>query len=552
MASGLTAGGATIGGTSQIDGLLVGKHAKAQQLERLEKELDSLALRVARFNGPATTLSELNRQWAGVCAAVTDGAVALQEQSQSLAAYEQTLFHAREQLQPLTSEDERLKSAKEKADRDYQDCNEKITQARNDKLQAEDAIKTLKADLERVRPELEKAQELRRKTEASDLHDMNRALERWETYEQKHEGTEGRYALIRNEADRGRQAAREKELTSRGKLREKVIEFTNAFSEDIANRAELLEAAKSENDDPKAYCVIKTDCTDWVERILAAQLLDHRQAAQEAAEQMEMNFRGIIVGELQNRFDQMRYTFQQLNSVLKRIPFHDNIYSFHFKLRETESLATVYEYKTTVDREQAELVGTLFEKDSEHPALELLKEALISGDDLINEIRDYRSFFQYDMKMRNPNTGEERRVTEMQSTGSGGEKQTPAYIALAASFMNVYKIRENSPRGASLVLLDEAFNNMDGGNASGAVAFLKEIGLQLIVAAPPEVTLKIGKEMDQIYTICREGRDVVIDHTKIFEGGQELIDQRNPVYHPELVTERAAELKAKSESVTGV
>lgn len=173
-------------------------------------------------------------------------------------------------------------------------------------------------------------------------------------------------------------------------------------------------------------------------------------------------------------------------------------------------------------------------------------------DDLINEIRDYRSFFQYDMKMRNPNTGEERRVTEMQSTGSGGEKQTPAYIALAASFMNVYKIRENSPRGASLVLLDEAFNNMDGGNASGAVAFLKEIGLQLIVAAPPEVTLKIGKEMDQIYTICREGRDVVIDHTKIFEGGHKLIDQRNPVYHPELVIERAAELKAKAETITGV
>lgn len=79
------------------------------------------------------------------------------------------------------------------------------------------------------------------------------------------------------------------------------------------------------------------------------------------------------------------------------------------------------------------------------------------------------------------------------------------------------------------------------------MAFLKEIGLQLLIAAPPEVTLKIGKEMEQIYTICREDRDVVIDHTQIFEAGQELIDQRNPVYHPELVAERAAELKAKAE-----
>ena len=45
---------------------------------------------------------------------------------------------------------------------------------------------------------------------------------------------------------------------------------------------------------------------------------------------------------------------------------------------------------------------------------------------------------------------------------------------------------------------------------------------------------------------------MVIDHTKIFEGGHKLIDQRNPVYHPELVTERAVELKAKSETVTGI
>jgi energy-coupling factor transporter ATP-binding protein EcfA2 len=552
MASGLTAGGATIGGASRIDGLLIGKHAKTQQLDRLETELGDLVQRISRFHAPATTLSKLNQQWAGLCADITDGAIALQEKSQSLAAYEQKLSDAREQLQPLTSEDERLKSAKERAARDYDECGRKITQAEGDKQQAESAIRSLKNELEQVLPEMEKAKEQRRKTEASELHDVNKALERWEAYEQKHEGCEGHYSLIRNEAEREKHAARERELRSRGNLREKVIEFTNAFSEDIANRAELLEAAKPEGDDPEVYRLIKTDCADWVDRILAAQLLDHRHAAQEAAEKMEMNFRGIIVGELQNRFEQMRYTFQQLNSVLKRIPFHDNIYSFHFKLRETESLATVYEYITTVDKEQTELVGTLFEKDSEHPALELLKEALISGDDLINEIRDYRSFFQYDMKMRNPSTGEERRVTEMQSTGSGGEKQTPAYIALAASFMNVYTIRENSPRGASLVLLDEAFNNMDGGNASGAVAFLKEIGLQLIVAAPPEVTLKIGKEMDQIYTICREGRDVVIDHTKIFEGGHKLIDQRNPVYHPELVTERAAELKAKSETVTGV
>lgn len=548
MASGLATGGGTVGGTARIEGLLIGKHANEEQRKRLEADLDALAKRMASFSTPATTLSNLNRQWAGRSASIVNTAVSVQEQSTQLVAAEEALSIAREQLKPLTSEDERLKDAKDRAEQDYDACNKAITNAEGSQNQANAALVALDGKIVNLTPMRDEAERLRNETEKSPLHDAAIAADHWQTYEQKFEGQDGIYALIRNKAQDEHRDARDKELKSRAELHQKVMEFTTTFAEDIANRQELLEAAKLENSDTEAYHFIEADCTDWVERILAVQLLEHRQAAQEAAEQMERNFRGIIVGELQSRFEQMKYTFNQLNNLLKKIPFHDNIYSFHFKVLETEGLNTVYEYITTADKEETELVGTMFETVSEHPAIALLKEALISGDDLINEIRDYRSFFTYDMKMRNPATGAERRVSDMQKTGSGGEQQTPAYIALAASFMNVYKIRGHSAHGASLVLLDEAFNNMDGGNASAAVAFLKEIGLQLLIAAPPEVTLKIGKEMDQIYTICREERDVVIDHTKIFAAGQELIDQRNPVYHPELVTERAAELKAKAEA----
>ncbi|WP_299194577.1 SbcC/MukB-like Walker B domain-containing protein [uncultured Amphritea sp.] len=550
MASGLATGGGTVGGTARIQGLLIGKHAKAQQRKRLEAELDVLAQRLASFNEPVTTLSNLNRQWAGLSASIVEGAVSVQELSTHLMIDVEALSTAQEQLKPLSSEDERLKASKDQTEKDYDECNKAIIQAEGYQNQSTAALKGLKNELENLSTKRNEAEGIRCITEKSSLHDAAKADENWQAYEQKFEGEEGIYSLIRNEAQSDAHAAREKEIRSRGELRQKVIGFTTDFAEDISNRQELLESARSDNENIEAYHFIEADCSDWLERILAVQLLDHRQAAHEAAEQMEKNFRGIIVGELQSRFEQMKYTFNQLNNVLKKIPFNDNIYSFHFKILATESLHTIHEYITTADKEETELVGTMFETVSEHPAIDLLKEALISGDDLINEIRDYRNFFTYDMMMRNPNTLSERRVTDMQSTGSGGELQTPAYIALAASFMNVYKIRGHSARGASLVLLDEAFNNMDGGNASAAVAFLKEIGLQLLIAAPPEVTLKIGKEMDQIYTICRDGRDVVIDHTKIFEAGQELIDQHNPVYHPELVVQRAAELKSKAEEVS--
>lgn len=550
MASGLATGSGTVGGTAHINGLLIGKHAQAEQRQRLETELERLAQRLVSLNLPAKNLSSLNQQWAGQSASILERSQAVQEQSERLEADKKTLLAAQENLKPLSSEDERLKEAKEQAQKEYDNCNKAITEAASERKQAESDLNELNAEIKSLSEKRDEAEKKRNNTQSSPLHDSAKADELWQAFEEKFNAKEGSYYLIRNQAQIDSQTARERTIQARGKLREKVVEFANIFAEDIANRQELLESARPDNINEDAYKLIVTDCTDWVERILSVQLLEHRQAAQEAAEQMEKNFRGIIVGELQSRFEGMRYTFTQLNNLLKNIPFHDNIYSFHSKVVESEGLNIIHEYITTADKEETELVGTMFETASEHPAITLLKEALISGDDLINEIKDYRSFFTYDMKMRNPETSAKRRVSDMQRTGSGGEQQTPAYIALAASFMNVYKLRSHSTRGASLVLLDEAFNNMDGGNASAAVAFLKEIGLQLMIAAPPEVTLKIGKEMDQIYTICREDRDVVIDHTQIFEAGQSLIDQQNPVYHPELVTERAAILKSQAELVT--
>lgn len=546
MSSGLATGGGTVGGTARIDGLLIGKDAKDQQRKRLELQLDELSKDYASFKGAVFTLTSLNQKWEGLSGEIIDGAESVDTKQKSLALACKLLNDAQEQLKPLSSEDERLKNASTQASSTYDECNESLIRARAKIDETGHKIQTISDVIQSLIPKREQAELNRSETERSPLHDSVLADEAWQKYEEEFEGQDGVYSLIRNKAQEKVHEASNREVQVRGELHHNVVNFTTTFGEDISNRQELLQAARPNNEDIDAYRLIEVDCVDWVGRILTVQLLDHKQAAREAAEQMEKNFRGIIVGELQSRFEQMSYTFSQLNNLLKKIPFHDNTYRFESKVLEAHSLKTVHEFITSAGKEETELVGTLFEEESEHEAIQLLKEALINGDELINEISDYRNFFSYDMVMSTSDSDLQRRVTHMQSTGSGGEQQTPAYIALAASFMNVYKMHGHTSNGASLVLLDEAFNNMDGGNASAAVAFLKEIGLQLLIAAPPEVTLKIGKEMDQVYTICRDGRYVDIDHIEIYEPGQDLIDLRNPVYHPDLVTQRAAELKARA------
>ncbi|ELR65605.1 hypothetical protein C942_00688 [Photobacterium marinum] len=548
MASGLATGGGTVGGTSNISGLMIGKSAKLDQQKLLEIEIQEVTKLLVSAKDPAVSLSKLNQQWAKLSSELSQRLIDAQNISSQYLHALNSLKQAQEQLKPLSSEDMQLELAKKQAELELSNCNVLIIQANSDVESISPALEKLDEVIGLLSTKREEAEQHRTQMEQSALHDDTKADQFWQKYEEKFDDGINAYSLIRIEAEKEAQKLHEKEIRARGVLREKIIAFTNYYSEDIANRQELLEAARQDNNNVEAYLFIEADCRDWIERILSVKLLQHRQAAQAAAEQMEQNFRGIIVGELQSRFEQMKFTFNQLNNLLKKIPFHDNIYSFHYSVVESKSLKEVYDYITTADREETELVGTMFDLPSEHEAIGLLKSALINGDDLINEIKDYRNFFTYDMKMKNKETGEENRISKMQGTGSGGEQQTPAYIALAASFMNVYKIGSESGQGASIVLLDEAFNNMDAGNASAAVAFLKEIGLQLLIAAPPEVTLKIGKEMDQIYTICREGRDVAIDHTKIYERGQEFIDQSNPAYHPELISERVAELKTKATS----
>ena len=68
---------------------------------------------------------------------------------------------------------------------------------------------------------------------------------------------------------------------------------------------------------------------------------------------------------------------------------------------------------------------------------------------------------------------------------SGGETQTPFYVTVAASFMQLYS---NGIGGDAigLIMFDEAFNNMDDERISGVLEFLSALPLQIIISAPPD------------------------------------------------------------------
>ena len=216
----------------------------------------------------------------------------------------------------------------------------------------------------------------------------------------------------------------------------------------------------------------------------------------------------------------------------------------------------ILDYLDNATPEETDLIDTMFESST--PSIEIIKQALLDDDDLVDEISDYRNFWTFDMGVINTGDAEtdgnsfgERSVNDQQNLFSGGEGQTPMYIALAAAFLNAYQIKkEADKRGASVVLLDEVFDKMDEGNSRASIKFLKDVGLQLIIAAPPEITVKLGEHMDQQITVYRSGQDVELDYHVLHPAAQALFDAANPAMNEQIVHEREEKLKEEERQKT--
>ena len=80
----------------------------------------------------------------------------------------------------------------------------------------------------------------------------------------------------------------------------------------------------------------------------------------------------------------------------------------------------------------------------------------------IQEYTDFRTYLAFDMEVQGLD-GESQRLSKTIYKKSGGETQTPFYIAVLASFAQLYRTgREKTYTTSRLIIFDEAFAKMDG------------------------------------------------------------------------------------------
>jgi uncharacterized protein YPO0396 len=91
---------------------------------------------------------------------------------------------------------------------------------------------------------------------------------------------------------------------------------------------------------------------------------------------------------------------------------------------------------------------------------------------------------------------------------SGGEAQTPYYVAIAASFYRFYKNRPEET--VRLVMFDEAFNKMDDERIGKILQFYRELKLQVIAAVPTEKIESIMPYMERTNLVIRHGYSALV------------------------------------------
>lgn len=129
-----------------------------------------------------------------------------------------------------------------------------------------------------------------------------------------------------------------------------------------------------------------------------------------------------------------------------------------------------------------------------------------NGQKIIDEYTDYRSYLDYDIEIHKRD-GSIQRFSDIYGEKSGSETQVPYYVAIAASFYQLYRYG-NSIR---IMLLDEAFDKMDDERIQSMMEFLNGLDLQVIMATPPAKIEIIGEKVGTILTAIRVGQNSIVE-----------------------------------------
>ena len=241
------------------------------------------------------------------------------------------------------------------------------------------------------------------------------------------------------------------------------------------------------------------------DRLRTSELLDYEEKVEAAKQAAEEEFREQFLAKLQENMKQAQGEFKELNRAQKDIAFSSEQYEFLYM--PSKKYRSYYEMlMDDFNVVQGESIFSgIFHENHREVIDELFERLAIQNDNnskTLDEFTDYRTYMDYDIKIIHSD-GSYSYYSKVCEEKSGGETQTPFYVTVAASFVQLYS-NNIGGEAAGLVMFDEAFNNMDDERIGGVLEFLKRLPLQILIAAPPDKIQYIGPQMEETLLIMTD------------------------------------------------
>lgn len=221
------------------------------------------------------------------------------------------------------------------------------------------------------------------------------------------------------------------------------------------------------------------------QQIAEANIPDYQAKSQAARKQWENLFRTNVLAKLDRALRDVRDLIYLLNSQMKS-PIGNDRYEIQAKPSP--------DFKTYRDLislncqcQQDDLFFASVDGDMK-AALDHFLTTLVDQPDSIEAARllDYRHYFDYDLLVWDERDDQAKPVSVDRQSGkfSGGENQSPYFVAILASYLRAYNRHETRWRDPSLALvpIDEAFSKLSPERIEDCVRALHQLDLQGVLS----------------------------------------------------------------------
>lgn len=256
------------------------------------------------------------------------------------------------------------------------------------------------------------------------------------------------------------------------------------------------------------------------------ELHNYREKIEKAKNDAMEQFKSDFIYKLRANIQSAEMKIDDLNNALKMAQFGNDKYRFSVEPNPafleyynmlmssllddgTEGLFSfnfTEKYKSVIDNLFEQIIS--FDSNSE------------KSTQSVKMFSKYQTYLTFDL-ITTDSSGRREKLSKSINTKSGGETQTPFYIAVLASFARLYRTNDPKETGNTmrLVIFDEAFNKMDGERIIESIKLLRKFGLQAIICSPPEKASDIAPIADKTQLVYKEAigevyRSTVVEWTK--------------------------------------